>query len=270
MTTASRAHPELVGPPRRSRGRIRQLHLLAAALTDDSEFGINHPAILTRRPTRRADPDGAPGRDAVIPAIILAAGASSRMGRPKALLPIPAESTTFLERLVQTLRDAGADDIIVVVGYDAGAVRGLIESAGLAVRTVENQDPSRGQLSSLVAALEVADRPGVQGVLVAPVDQPLVAAETVKRLLGVYRRTPAPAVRPTRGDRHGHPVILDRSLFDELRRADLSSGAREVIRRHGSEVIDVTVDDEGAFLDIDTPEEYEGAMRKKGFGSRLR
>jgi molybdenum cofactor cytidylyltransferase len=200
----------------------------------------------------------------VIPAIILAAGASSRMGRPKALLPAPAEGTTFLERLVRTLRDAGVDDIIVVVGYDAGAVRGLIERAGLAVRIVENRDPSRGQLSSLVAALEVADRPGVQGVLVAPVDQPLVAVDTVKRLLGVYRRTRAPAVRPARGGRHGHPVILDRSLFDDLRRADLSAGARDVIRRHRPGAIDVTVDDEGAFLDIDTPEEYERVMREDG------
>jgi molybdenum cofactor cytidylyltransferase len=200
----------------------------------------------------------------VIPAIILAAGASSRMGRPKALLPIAAEGTTFLGRLVRTLREAGADDIIVVVGYDADAVRGLIESAGLAVRTTENRDPSRGQLSSLIAALEVADRPGVRAVLVAPVDQPLVAAETVRRLLEVYQRTRAPIVRPARQGRHGHPVILDRSLFDELRRADLSAGAREVIRRHRSDAIDVTVDDEGAFLDIDTPEEYERVMRSGG------
>jgi molybdenum cofactor cytidylyltransferase len=199
----------------------------------------------------------------MIPAIILAAGASSRMGRPKALLPLAADGMTFLERLVRTLRAAGVDDVIVVVGYDADLVRGLIESAGLAVRTTENQDPSRGQLSSLIAALEVADRPGVQAVLVAPVDQPLVAVETIRRLLDVHQRTRAPIVRPAHEGRHGHPVIFDRSLFDEFRRADPSAGAREVIQRHRPGVIDVTVDDEGAFLDIDTPEEYERVMRDR-------
>jgi len=203
----------------------------------------------------------------MIPAIILAAGASSRMGRPKALLPIAADGTTFLERLVRTLRAAGVDDVIVVVGYDADLVRGVIESAGLAVRTAENQDPARGQISSLMAALEIADRPGVQAVLVAPVDQPVVAVDTVRRLLDAYQRTRAPIVRPAHEGRHGHPVVFDRSLFDELRRADLSAGAREVIQRHRSEAIDVTVDDEGAFLDIDTPEAYERVLRDRGLVS---
>jgi len=203
----------------------------------------------------------------MIPAIILAAGASSRMGRPKALLPIAADGTTFLERLVRTLRAAGVDDVIVVVGYDADLIRGVIESAGLAVRTAENQDPARGQISSLMAALEIADRPGVQAVLVAPVDQPVVAVDTVRRLLDAYQRTRAPIVRPAHEGRHGHPVVFDRSLFDELRRADLSAGAREVIQRHRSEAIDVTVDDEGAFLDIDTPEAYERVLRDRGLVS---
>ena len=197
----------------------------------------------------------------MVPAIVLSAGASSRMGRPKALLPITADGTTFLEHLVRTLGAAGVDDVIVVVGYDADLVRGIIEGAGLAVRTAVNQDPSRGQLSSLIAALEIADRPGVQAVLVAPVDQPMVAAETVRRLLDVYRRTRAPIVRPAREGRHGHPVIFDRSLFDELRRADPSAGAREVINRHRPDAVDVSVDDEGAFVDIDTPEAYERVMK---------
>ena len=197
----------------------------------------------------------------MVPAIILSAGASSRMGRPKALLPIAADGTTFLEHLVRTLGAAGVDDVIVVVGYDADLVWGIIEGTGLAVRTAVNRDPSRGQLSSLIAALEIADRPGVQAVLVAPVDQPMVAAETVRRLLDVYQRTRAPIVRPAREGRHGHPVIFDRSLFDELRRADPSAGAREVINRHRPDAVDVAVDDEGAFVDIDTPEAYERVMK---------
>lgn len=233
----------------------------------DKGFGVRY------QPCGDSNTPGGPARgcraacrrvDEMVPAIVLAAGASSRMGRPKALLPVAADGTTFLEHLVRTLRSAGVDDVIVVVGHDADLVRGLIESAGLAVRTAVNKDPSRGQLSSLIAALDIADRPGVQAVLVAPVDQPLVAVETVRRLLDTYRRARAPIVRPARGGRHGHPVVFDRSLFDELHRADPAAGAREVIQRHRPDVIDVAVDDEGAFVDIDTPEAYARVMRGRG------
>jgi molybdenum cofactor cytidylyltransferase len=206
----------------------------------------------------------------MIPAIILAAGASSRMGRPKALLPIDVDGTTFLERLVKTLREAGVDDVIVVVGHDANRVREVVDDAGLAVRTVENPDPARGQLSSLITALEIADRPGVEAVLVAPVDQPLVTVGTVRCVVDAYRRTRAPVVRPAHEGRHGHPAILDRSLFDEIRRADLAAGARGVIKAHQAEAVDVAVDDEGAFLDIDTPEEYERLFRDRARGGDQR
>ena len=74
-----------------------------------------------------------------------------------------------------------------------------------------------------------------------------------------YRQTHAPVVRPVSGDRHGHPVLIDRSLFPRLRTADPASGAKPVIRAHVSAAGDVAVDDEGAFLDIDTPAEYEAA-----------
>ena len=70
-------------------------------------------------------------------------------------------------------------------------------------------------------------------------------------------RRARPFVRPVRGGDHGHPVLIDRSLFDPLRHADPRLGAKEVVRAHASSIGDVEVDDDGAFTDIDTPVEYE-------------
>jgi molybdenum cofactor cytidylyltransferase len=192
----------------------------------------------------------------MVPAIVLAAGRSSRMGRPKALLPIGGD--TFLFRVLETLQRAGADDLLVVLGHEAQAIAASLAERSLPVRCIENADYERGQLSSLQAGLLAADRPGVRGVLVMLVDVPLVSHDTVREVLESYRRHPGAAiVRPAAAGRHGHPVVFDRSLFDALRAADPAVGAKPVVRAHLDRTIDVPIVDEGAFLDIDTPEDYE-------------
>ncbi len=193
---------------------------------------------------------------AVIPAIVLAAGKSTRMGRPKANLPIE-DGETFLSRIVRTFYDAAVPDVVVVVGHDAEAVVTAFSVTGAAARFVMNPDYESGQLSSLIKGLNAVDRPGVAAALVTLVDVPLVAASTVRAVVDRYRQTHAPIVRPVRGDAHGHPVLIDRSLFDEIRRADPTAGAKLVVRAHTSAAGDVEVDDDGAFLDIDTVAEYE-------------
>ena len=80
---------------------------------------------------------------------------------------------------------------------------------------------------------------------------------TVRAVVERYLATRAPIVRPVRGDDHGHPVLIDRSLFDLLRHADPRVGAKDVVRAHASPLGDVEVDDDGAFIDIDTPVEYD-------------
>src|SRR5688572_9175115 len=116
-------------------------------------------------------------RPAMFPAVILAAGSSTRMGQPKALLPAGPGGDVFVTRLVRTFAAAGADDILVVVGPEAHLVRGAFAACGTPVRIIENPEPARGQLSSLLAALAIVDRPGVQGMVVTPVDVPLVSVE---------------------------------------------------------------------------------------------
>ena len=129
--------------------------------------------------------------------------------------------------------------------------------AGATARFVTNPDYEHGQLSSLLRGLNAVDRPGVIAALVTLVDVPLVNADTVRAVLDRYHQTHAPIVRPVRGHEHGHPVLIDRSLFDEIRRADPSGGAKLVVRAHASARGDVQVDDDGAFRDIDTVDEYE-------------
>jgi molybdenum cofactor cytidylyltransferase len=196
--------------------------------------------------------------DHVIPAIVLAAGKSSRMGRPKGTLPLGG-GDTFATRIVRTFAAAAIEDVVVVVGYDADAIVDAFSRTDLSPTFVENADFEQGQLSSLLAGLRVVDRPGVVAALVTLVDVPLVGVPTVRAVVERYLATGAPIVRPVRdgGRQHGHPVLIDRSLFDVLRRADPRAGAKAIVRAYASSLGDVEVDDDGAFADIDTPAEYE-------------
>lgn len=178
------------------------------------------------------------------------------MGRAKATLPID-DHHTFLTRIVRTLVEADVDDIVIVLGHEAESIARSFSESGLPARVVVNGDYDRGQLSSLCTGLTVVDRPGVTAVLVTLVDVPLVTPSTVRAVLDRYRSSRAPIVRPVNGTRHGHPLLIDRALFDELRAADDTTGAKPIVRAHASAAGDVAVTDEGAFADIDTPEEYE-------------
>jgi molybdenum cofactor cytidylyltransferase len=196
----------------------------------------------------------------MIPAIVLAAGRSTRMGRPKAALPFN-DRDTFLSRIVRTFLDAGVDDVVVVLGHDAEAIARSFAATELPARFTINRDYDRGQLSSLQAGLTVVDRPGVSAVLVTLVDVPLVSASTVRAVVEHYRATRAPIVRPVSGERHGHPFVIDRALFDALRSGDDELGAKPIVRAHVSAIGDVTVDDDGAFIDIDTVDDYRRLVR---------
>jgi molybdenum cofactor cytidylyltransferase len=101
------------------------------------------------------------------------------------------------------------------------------------------------------------DLASAKAALVTLIDVPLVTPATVRTLIAVQRERDAPVVRPVSGGRHGHPVIFGRALFDELQRADPAHGAKTVVHAHAADTIEVPIDDEGAFTDIDTREEYD-------------
>jgi len=197
----------------------------------------------------------------VIAAIVLAAGASSRMGRPKAGLPLGDGGQTVLSMGVSALLVAGVPRVVVVAGAHPEAVRRGLRLRDRRVRIVDHPQWEEGQLSSMRCGLDAIDHPQLEAALVTLVDVPLVSPAVVRALMRAWRDTGAAIVRPARGDAHGHPVLFDRRLFPELRVADLERGAKPVVRAHAHELLNVPVDDEGPFLDLDTPADYERAWR---------
>jgi molybdenum cofactor cytidylyltransferase len=177
------------------------------------------------------------------------------MGRSKALLTVPSGRATFVAHLVATLLEGGAADALVVGRADDRALLEELERLPGPVRFVPNAHADTGQLSSVLAGLNAADRPGTSAILVTPVDFPLVSAGTVAALLARFRAGSFPIARATHGGRHGHPVIFGRSVFDALRHADPTTGAKSVVRSHP--VLDVEVPDPAVLHDVDTPEDYQ-------------
>jgi len=197
----------------------------------------------------------------MIRAIVLAAGASSRMGQPKAALTLGQTGETLIARVIRTLLSGGAPEVIVVAGAHIDAVRGALPRHEPRARMIEHTGWQQGQLSSLLAGLSAIDDPLLEGALVMLVDVPLVKPSTVAAVIAEWRRTRAPIVRPAQGDRHGHPVMFDASVFQDLREADPSVGAKTVFAKHRLRVVNVDVNDPGAFQDVDTPEDYDRLLR---------
>ena len=197
----------------------------------------------------------------MIPAIVLAAGKSSRMGRAKAMLPV-ADGETFIGRIVRTFREAGIEDVVVVLGHDADAIGDGMERNGIRARRVVNAGYEQGQFSSFLTGLRAVDRPDTEALLLTLVDVPLVSPSTVMAVVARYREIGAPIVRPVRGALHGHPVLVARQLFEVLKSADPAHGAKPIVRAFASAAGDVMIDDEGAFRDVDTPDDYERLVRR--------
>lgn len=192
----------------------------------------------------------------MVAGIILAAGRSTRMGTSKAMLIAP-DGRTFVARLAETLCEGGVDAPVVVGRADDDPLRAEVETIGCGVGFVVNADADQGgQLSSLLAGLREADRPGVRAIMMVPVDAPMVTADTVATLIAAFSATGAPIVRARHQGWNGHPVIFSRAMFDELRRADPEVGAKAVVRAHQGATLYVDVNDAGVVGDVDTPEDY--------------
>lgn len=190
-------------------------------------------------------------------AILLAAGCSSRMGAFKPLLPVwaGAEPATVLERNVRLFREAGIEDIHVVVGHRAEELEAPLAALGL--QPVPNPRYREGMLASVVAGLDSLDA-GVDRCFVLPVDIPLVRPGTLKALV----RAEAPVVFPTfRGER-GHPPLIALALRDAIRAWTGGGGLRGFLAGHEASAVEVAVADEGILRDIDTPADYAKVLAR--------
>ena len=177
------------------------------------------------------------------------------MGRPKASLLWGAES--FVAASLRPLHEAKCAPLVLVSGQHAAETESLLP-AGLPVRRLRNQEPHRGQLSSLKLALQaLEDARDVLGAIVSLIDHPGIRAETVERLCD-RARSDRIAV-PRFQTRRGHPVFFGRALFPELLATPDELGARSVVRRDASRVDVIDVDDPAVVRDLDTPTDLRDA-----------
>jgi molybdenum cofactor cytidylyltransferase len=194
----------------------------------------------------------------IVDGVVLAAGRSSRMEQPKPLLAVGSD--TFLQRAVQILRAANCHRIYVVVNAGAEWSSGL--AADPDVEVVVNQQPDSEQVDSLRLVLERLPE-STRGILILPVDLPLVSPESARAVTDAFMQDPGPLYLPFHNTVAGHPVLLGRELFHEVLSSTLKEGMRSLIMKHSSDLREVRVVDPGILIDIDTPDDYWRYIEKK-------
>jgi molybdenum cofactor cytidylyltransferase len=187
--------------------------------------------------------------------VILAAGASSRMGRDKALLPWHGE--TFLSAHIRALQ-MHTELVIVVAGANACELTPIVDAnaAFLAV----NRHPEQGQFSSLQIGLQEVLNYGRDAAMIALVDRPPLASESLRLIRRAFEQAVTKdmwAVIPEYQGRHGHPIVVGREMITAFMHAPATSNASEVLRQHAQRVSYVAVNDPSVVANIDTPEDYE-------------
>ena len=192
--------------------------------------------------------------------IVLAAGRSSRMGSPKALLDFLG--LPFAVRILEALEALEVKTRVVVLGPDAPRIRPVLADHDCMI--IENPEPETGPIESLRAALRALQPLQPSAALVWPVDLPHVRVTTLERVLEAHRLSKNAAVIPTFGERRGHPVIWGRDLFGELLESPGATreGARAVLHKHEAEIVAVPVDDPAVIDQVNTPEDYERLVRE--------
>jgi molybdenum cofactor cytidylyltransferase len=184
--------------------------------------------------------------------VILAAGDSTRMGYPKALLPLGKD--TFVTRILKILRDAGMVKPRLVLGRAAKQIEPHLHE--WPVDIIINAEPDRGQLSSI--QLGMSDlKPEFDAVMIWPVDQPAVSVELVCRLVRLFVESEALMAFPQYGSKRGHPAIFHRSLFQEFMDAPLAEGPKAIILKYQPASVVLNTEELPSVQDIDTPAEYQ-------------
>ena len=203
-------------------------------------------------------PDSAPFRLAVV---ILAAGASSRMGRPKMLLPW--EKTTVLGHLVAQWRELEVHQITVVcAANDAGIDRELARIGLVREQRIVNPNPADGMFSSIQAAARWSHwDAALTHWAIALGDQPHLAKETLRAVSAFAAKHPDKICQPSRNDRPRHPVFLPKDIFQSIAHATHRT-LKEFLSEHASETQLIEVNDPGLDLDLDTPSDYDEAQKR--------
>jgi molybdenum cofactor cytidylyltransferase len=202
--------------------------------------------------------------------VILCAGASTRMGRDKALLPWPPPPAqgnyevgdNFLSAAIRSLSHQ-TDMVLVVAGHNTNSVAPVVYAYGASLIT--NPDPVRGQFSSMQVGLREILTRGRDAAIVTLVDRPPARPQTIEQLkLAFLTSTPAVwAVVPEFEGKHGHPVVLGRELMEAFIKAPVTATGRDVEHQHQEHIRYLPVDDPFVTLNVDTPEDYAALQNKQ-------
>jgi CTP:molybdopterin cytidylyltransferase MocA len=187
---------------------------------------------------------------------ILAAGAGTRFGEPKAEARLPS-GERFLDAVIRVATEAELNPIIAVVQPSVAVPS--------PARSVINAHPGSEQAASMRLALAQLSNDRAHAVIVWPVDHPFVLLSSVLALVDAFKRTRAPIVLPRYRDRRGHPVLFARETWQDLMTAP-SGGARHVVHSRAADVVEVAVPDEGVTLDIDTRSDMPPGGRRHSDG----
>lgn len=190
-------------------------------------------------------------RQAFVSAILLAAGESKRMGRPKLLLPFGGG--TIVGRTVDNLLSSSVAEVIVVLGAGAQKMKKAI--AVKPVKVVFNPDYRRGMATSLRSGLKVVDG-RAQRIMVVLADQPIVDRQTYNRLIEESLGSGKGIIIPTYQAKRGNPIVFSVSYKGELLGLEGDVGGREIISRHSDDILEVAVGSKGVNIDINTMADY--------------
>lgn len=187
----------------------------------------------------------------MVSAILLAAGESKRMGKPKQLMPFGR--STILEQTIDNLLNSEVSEVIVVLGYRAEE---MIKTVAIKpVKVAINPAYHQGMSTSIVTGLNLVDD-GAQAVMLALADQPLVDSKTINRLIDEFFNYDKGIAIPVYHSRRGHPIIFSIKYKGELLKLKGDIGGRQIIKQHPDDVLEVAVGCEGINIDINTPSNY--------------
>ncbi|MBC7223082.1 MAG: nucleotidyltransferase family protein [Anaerolineae bacterium] len=190
----------------------------------------------------------------LVAAVVLAAGASRRMGRPKHLLPVDLQGRVpLLVHVVEQVLAAPFTQVVVVLGHRADETQALLK--GRPVQVVVNEAWREGLSTSVRRGL-AALRPEVEAAAFVLGDQVGLTADLLRRLVRAYAETGAPIVAPEHEGRLGNPVLFHRAFFPALKAQRGDRGGRDLLRQHRGEVVTVPVEDPWELWDLDGPEDH--------------
>jgi molybdenum cofactor cytidylyltransferase len=192
----------------------------------------------------------------LVGAVVLAAGKSERMGRPK--MGLPWGDTTVIGQVIATLVGVGLDEVVVVTGGGREEVARALSylPQGWPVTLVFNPDFAAGEMLSSLQRGVTALGEAFEAALIALGDQPQIQIEVVKIILDSYYQSGSNLVIPSYAMRRGHPMLIARSLWAGLLALRPPHTLRELIQAHQDEIVYVNVDTPSILQDLDTPEDY--------------